>query len=112
MEDSHYAASVQAYFALQSASSADAQYYAADTNPSKIENEVDSIMISGGAYAWVSDWTGFSAFLTVTYIDRKTIFLNCIFLMIIAFIPYPTALLGEYPGLLFPSILYGVNGLI
>jgi uncharacterized membrane protein len=50
-------------------------------------------------------------FHTVKYIDRKTIFLNGIFLMCVAFIPYPTALMGEYPGLYFPSVLYGVIGL-
>jgi uncharacterized membrane protein len=50
-------------------------------------------------------------FHTVIHIDRKTIFLNGIFLMFIAFIPYPTALMGEYPGLIFPSILYGVIGM-
>jgi uncharacterized membrane protein len=50
-------------------------------------------------------------FHEVKHIDRKTIFLNGIFLMFIAFIPYPTALMGEYPGLHFPSILYGVIGL-
>lgn len=31
--------------------------------------------------------------------------------MFIAIIPYPTALIGEYPGLHFPSIAYGVVGL-
>jgi uncharacterized membrane protein len=49
-------------------------------------------------------------FYAVKYIDRKTIFLNGIFLMFIAFIPYPTALMGEYPNLHFPSILYGIIG--
>lgn len=46
------------------------------------------------------------------YMDRKTIILNGIFLMFIAFIPYPTALMGEYPSLRFPSILYGIIGLL
>lgn len=50
-------------------------------------------------------------FHEVKHIDRKTIFLNGIFLMFIAFIPFPTALMGEYPGMHFPSILYGVIGL-
>ncbi|MCR8642892.1 TMEM175 family protein [Paenibacillus sp. N1-5-1-14] len=48
----------------------------------------------------------------VKQINRTTIFLNGIFLMFIALIPYPTALMGEYPELRFPAILYGVIGLL
>ncbi|MCC3374267.1 TMEM175 family protein [Cohnella sp. REN36] len=44
-------------------------------------------------------------------VDRTTVVLNGIFLMCTAFIPYPTALIGEYPSLYFPSVLYGVVSL-
>jgi uncharacterized membrane protein len=57
---------------------------------------------------WMSHHQLFHA---VKHIDRKTIFLNGIFLMCIAFIPYPTALMGEYPSLYFPSVLYGIISL-
>ncbi|MBB6734601.1 TMEM175 family protein [Cohnella zeiphila] len=47
----------------------------------------------------------------VRSVDRRTILLNGAFLMCIAFVPYPTALIGRYPGLVFPSVLYGIVGL-
>lgn len=39
--------------------------------------------------------------------DRNLLWLNILLLMCIAFIPVPTALLGEYPEYQFPVILYG-----
>jgi uncharacterized membrane protein len=42
---------------------------------------------------WISHHTIFS---TITGYDRPLIWLNSLFLMFVAFLPFPTALLGEY----------------
>lgn len=41
-------------------------------------------------------------------VDRNFLFLNGLFLMVLAFVPAPTALVGEYPGARSGSVLYGV----
>jgi len=40
--------------------------------------------------------------------DRGLLWLNCVFLMCLAFIPFPTALMGDYPGERIAVVLYGV----
>jgi len=41
-------------------------------------------------------------------VDRRLLWLNGIFLMILAFVPAPTALIGEYPDAPAGTVLYGV----
>jgi uncharacterized membrane protein len=41
-------------------------------------------------------------------VDRNFLWLNGLFLMILAFVPAPTALIGSYPGTVVGSVLYGV----
>jgi uncharacterized membrane protein len=40
-------------------------------------------------------------------VDRNLLWLNGLFLMILAFVPAPTALIGEYPNAVAGSVLYG-----
>ena len=42
-------------------------------------------------------------------VDRSVLWLNLITLLTVAFIPLPTALLGEYPSERMPVILYGIS---
>lgn len=41
--------------------------------------------------------------------DRTVLWLNLLILLTVAFIPFPTALLGEYPYERTPVILYGIS---
>ena len=41
-------------------------------------------------------------------VDRNFLWLNGLFLMVLAFVPAPTALIGSYPGATAVSVLYGV----
>ncbi|WP_435156441.1 TMEM175 family protein [Haladaptatus sp. DFWS20] len=51
-------------------------------------------------------WIGHhSVFEDIEYYDRRLLWLNIIYLMFIAFIPFSTALLGDFPGS-FPVIVY------
>lgn len=40
-------------------------------------------------------------------VDRNFLWLNGLFLMVLAFVPAPTALIGSYPGATAGSVLYG-----
>jgi uncharacterized membrane protein len=40
-------------------------------------------------------------------IDRNVMWLNGLFLMVLAFVPVPTALIGEYPDARLGTVLYG-----
>jgi len=40
--------------------------------------------------------------------DRGLLWLNCLFLMFLAFIPFPTALMGDYPSERIAVVSYGV----
>jgi uncharacterized membrane protein len=44
---------------------------------------------------------------SVRRVDRGLLWLNGLLLMILAFVPAPTALIGEYPGAAAGSVLYG-----
>ena len=44
--------------------------------------------------------------------DRIALWLNIFFLMSVAFVPFPTALLGEYGGNQLVVIIYGVNVMV
>jgi uncharacterized membrane protein len=48
-----------------------------------------------------------NTFHYIKHSDRNLLWLNILLLMCIAFIPVPTALLGQYPAYQFPVILYG-----
>lgn len=41
-------------------------------------------------------------------VDRNTLWLNGVFLMILAFVPAPTALVGEYPSARAATLIYGL----
>lgn len=44
---------------------------------------------------------------TMRRVDRNFLWLNGVFLMLLAFVPVPTALIGEYPSARSGSVLYG-----
>jgi uncharacterized membrane protein len=44
--------------------------------------------------------------------DRGLLWLNCLFLMWLAFIPFPTALIGDYPNERIAVISYGIVSLL
>jgi uncharacterized membrane protein len=41
--------------------------------------------------------------------DGVFVWLNLIFLLFVSFLPFPTSMLGRYPGQQLPVVLYGVN---
>jgi uncharacterized membrane protein len=45
----------------------------------------------------------------VRQVDRTALWLNMLMLLFVVFIPFPTALLGEYPKEKFPAVLYGIT---
>lgn len=45
----------------------------------------------------------------IVRVDRISLWLNIFFLMSVAFVPFPTALLGEYSNNRLAVIIYGVN---
>jgi uncharacterized membrane protein len=58
------------------------------------------------AVMWVSHH---NVFHYVDKVNRPLIWLNVGFLLSIGFVPFSTALLGRYPLLQLPSIIYGAN---
>jgi uncharacterized membrane protein len=42
-------------------------------------------------------------------VDRGLLWLNNLFLLALAFIPFPTALMGEYPGQPVGAVIYGLT---
>lgn len=56
-----------------------------------------------GVY-WVAHHTHFHF---IARVDRTLLWLNNLFLMVVAFVPYPASLLGEYPDSQASIILYG-----
>ncbi len=58
------------------------------------------------AVMWVSHH---NIFHYLKKVDRTLIWLNIIFLLSVGFVPFSTALLGRYPLLQLPIILYGAN---
>ena len=58
------------------------------------------------AVLWISHH---SVFHYVTRVDRPLLWLNTFFLLTIGFLPFSTALIGRYPQVQVPVIIYGVN---
>ena len=58
------------------------------------------------AVMWVSHH---NIFHYLKKVDRTLIWLNIIFLLAVGFVPFSTALLGRYPLLQLPIIIYGAN---
>jgi uncharacterized membrane protein len=56
-----------------------------------------------GVY-WISHHNISRRFLKI---DRVILWLNILFLLLVAFIPFPTSLMGEYPFKKLPLVLYG-----
>jgi uncharacterized membrane protein len=55
---------------------------------------------------WVSHHAVFSY---IQRMNRSLLWLNMIFLLTIGFVPFSTALLGRYPQLQIPVLIYGLN---
>src|SRR5437660_2526621 len=58
------------------------------------------------AVMWVSHH---NIFHYLKKVDRPLIWLNIVFLLAVGFVPFSTALLGRYPLLQLPVVVYGVN---
>jgi uncharacterized membrane protein len=58
------------------------------------------------AVLWISHH---SVFHYVTRVDRPLLWLNTFFLLTIGFLPFSTALIGRYPQVQVPVIIYGAN---
>lgn len=58
------------------------------------------------AIVWVSHH---SVFHSIQRMNRPLLWLNIMFLLTIGFVPFSTALLGRYPGVQAPVIVYGAN---
>jgi uncharacterized membrane protein len=58
------------------------------------------------AIMWVSHH---NIFHYLRRVDRPLIWLNIIFLLSVGFVPFSTALLGRYPLLQLPIVIYGAN---
>jgi uncharacterized membrane protein len=54
---------------------------------------------------WLNHHTMFHE---VHHVERRTLTLNLLLLMVVSFIPYPTAVMGRYGPLLSSAVLYGV----
>ncbi|MBA3490862.1 MAG: DUF1211 domain-containing protein [Rubrobacteraceae bacterium] len=50
-----------------------------------------------------------SIFRSIRAYDRVLIYLNFLFLMVVAFVPFPTSLLGEYGGHQLPVAIYAAT---
>jgi uncharacterized membrane protein len=50
-----------------------------------------------------------SIFLPIRYYDRTLLYLNFLFLMVVAFVPFPTSLLGEYGDHQLPVAVYAAR---
>ncbi|MDQ3911131.1 MAG: TMEM175 family protein [Actinomycetota bacterium] len=50
-----------------------------------------------------------SIFRTIKAYDRNLLYLNFLFLMFVAFVPFPTALLGEYGNHQLPVVVYAAT---
>jgi uncharacterized membrane protein len=57
-------------------------------------------------FAWISD---IDQFHSIKRANRTFLWLTVLYLMFIAFIPFSTALLGEYPDQQVAVMIYGVN---
>jgi len=58
------------------------------------------------AVMWVSHH---NIFHYLKRVDRTLIWLNIVFLLSVGFVPFSTALLGRYPLLQLPIVIYGAN---
>jgi uncharacterized membrane protein len=55
-------------------------------------------------------WVGqHNQFHYIRMTDRILLWINILFLMLVSLLPFSTALLGRYPELQLPYILYGLN---
>ena len=55
-------------------------------------------------------WTSHhNVFHYITRVDRPLLWLNTIFLLTIGFIPFSTSLIGRYPLVQVPVVIYGTN---
>jgi uncharacterized membrane protein len=45
----------------------------------------------------------------VRHVDRRLLWLNIVFLLLVTFVPFSTDLLGDHGHLLLPVLVYGIN---
>ena len=70
----------------------------------KLENYAISFIVLG--IYWIRHQTQFNI---IKYADRGLIWINIIFLMFVALIPFTTDFIMDYPGFQLPIILYSSN---
>ena len=58
------------------------------------------------AVLWISHH---NVFHYITRVDRPLLWLNTLFLLTIGFLPFSTALIGRYPQVQVPVVIYGAN---
>lgn len=55
-------------------------------------------------------WTSHhNIFHYITKVNRQLLWLNTVFLLTIGFIPFSTSLIGRYPLVMIPVVIYGAN---
>jgi len=81
---------------------------AVDTNVQSLIPDVIGYVLSFLLLAvmWVSHH---SVFAYIQKMNRSLLWLNIAFLLTIGFVPFSTALLGRYPQVQLPVIIYGAN---
>lgn len=52
------------------------------------------------------------AYTFIDGVDGVLLWLNIVFLLLISFMPFPTMMLGRYPGQTLPVVFYGCNLLL
>ena len=52
------------------------------------------------------------AYTLIDGVDGVLLWLNIVFLLLISFMPFPTMMLGRYPGQTLPIVFYGCNLLL
>ncbi|MGE3957607.1 MAG: TMEM175 family protein [Vicinamibacterales bacterium] len=52
------------------------------------------------------------AYTLITGVDGVLLWLNIVFLLLISFMPFPTMMLGRFPGQTLPVVFYGCNLLL
>jgi len=91
--------------------------------PNLPENDVASQLPGALLSLWpkylgyILSFVGISAFWTIHHsifrhirsYDRTLLYLNFLFLMVVAFLPFPTALLGEYGDHQLPVVIYAAT---
>ena len=87
----------------RSALNADVTAYVVALGPNILGYVLSFLLL---AVMWVSHH---NIFHYLKKVDRTLIWLNIVFLLSVGFVPFSTALLGRYPTLQLPVVVYGAN---